>query len=308
MGDPSGVGPAIITRALAGLKLAAEYVVIGDAFVFGKTAYQKSEVRSQNFIDLNNVDRRSFSFGKVRAEYGRASIEYIDEALRLMGSSLIDCLVTCPVSKEAVNLSGVRFLGHTEYLAEHTKTTRFVMMLLNNRLKISLVSRHIPLAEVRRALSIESIRSNVQLSHAALKKLFVIHDPRIVVCGVNPHASDNGLIGKEEKEVIVPALKGLKKAYSRLEGPYPADTAISMAYKGRYDCVIAMYHDQALIPLKLFGAHNGVNLTLGLPFIRTSPLHGTGFDIASNPRKIDASSLAQAIRIAYRCALNQKKA
>ena len=143
-------------------------------------------------------------------------------------------------------------------------------------------------------------------SYEALQKLFGIRNPRVVVCGLNPHASDNGIIGKEESRCIAPALARLKKKYARLDGPLPADSAVYLASRGRYDCVIAMYHDQALIPLKLFGNEGGVNLTLGLPFIRTSPLHGTAFDIAG--RGIArADSLIAAIELACRCALRQRK-
>lgn len=178
-------------------------------------------------------------------------------------------------------------------------------MLLNNKIKTSLVTRHIPLKDVSRALNQEKIRQTVLITREALKKLFFIKNPSIVVCGLNPHASDNGLIGDEENKVIIPALNKLRGKIKQLSGPIPADIAIAKTMLKQYDCVITMYHDQSLIPLKLSGA--GVNITLGLPIIRTSPLHGTAFDIAGK-NKADCASLNEAIKLAIQCSLNLKNA
>jgi len=309
MGDPSGIGPAIIRKALYKLRNSrlAQFVIIGDKWVFNQASGFRLQASGIRFIDLNNVPRKNFSFGKIKAEYGRASMEYVDKAIELIKSKKIDCLVTCPVSKETINL-GERcgFLGHTEYLAKQTNTKNFAMMLLNRKLKFSLVTRHIPLKEVPAQLKKNKICQTILLTRQSLKKLFLIKEPRIVVCGLNPHASDNGLIGLEENKIIKPALSALRRL-RQIDGPLPADTAVLGAAQKQYDCVIAMYHDQALIPLKISDAYAGVNITLGLKFIRTSPLHGTAFDIAGRYNLINPISLIEAVKLAVECTSNQKR-
>lgn len=288
IGDPSGIGPHITALALNKLKGLAEFVVIG------------------------NLRQRQLKLGKARPEYGKASIEYLDRALDLIKSKKIDCLVTCPISKEAINLAGYKYSGHTEYFSVKCRIKDPVMMLLNDRLKISLVTRHLPLSGVSPALTREKVRHTILVTLKSLKELFGIKRPRLVVCGLNPHASDNGLLGKEENRIIKPALKEISvqtAGYGIIDGPFSADSAIAKTVKGQYDCAIAMYHDQALIPLKLTGAESGVNITLGLPFIRTSPLHGTAFDLAvSGFRNASAGSLIAAIKLAVKCASVQKNA
>jgi len=308
MGDPSGIGPSIIAKSLAKLKNSAQFVVIGDKHIFERVTSHQPPATSVKFIDLGNVPRKNFVFGKVKAEYGRASIEYLDKALELIKKKEIDCLVTGPISKEAVNLAGFKFPGHTEYLAQRTGAQNFVMMLLNKKLKIALVTRHIPLKSVALQLNESNITETILLTYKYLKDWFAIKEPRLVICGLNPHASDNGRIGKEENRLIEPALKHLSRKIKYLDGPLSADVAVAKAGKGEYDCVIAMYHDQALIPLKITDAQSGVNITLGLKFIRTSPLHGTAFDIARDPKLADPSSFIAAIQLAIQCTLNQKNA
>jgi 4-hydroxythreonine-4-phosphate dehydrogenase len=309
IGDPSGIGPAITLKAIKKLKGLAEFVVIGDKWVLKKVQGSRFKVQGFNLIDLDNISHKNFKFGKIKVGYGRASIEYLDKALELIKKREIDCLVTCPISKEAVNLAGLKgFLGHTEYLARHTNTREFAMMLVNENLRFGLLTRHIPLKEVSGKINEGLICKTVILTHRALREIFGIKRPRLVVCGLNPHASDNGLIGREENTVIKPALEKLRNKFMmRIDGPLPADAAIFKANSKDYDCVIVMYHDQALIPLKLGGINTGVNLTLGLPFVRTSPLHGTAFDIAgSDLAKPD--SLIEAIKLAIKCTQNLKKA
>jgi 4-hydroxythreonine-4-phosphate dehydrogenase len=308
MGDPAGIGPEIIALALKTIKNSTELVIIGDRRVFEKAGAKSGRDRlgEHKFIDLANVGRKNFRFGQIRPEYGRASIEYLDCALELIKRGQIECLVTGPISKESINKAGFRFQGHTEYLVKRTGSRDFAMMLLNRKLKISLVTRHIPIAAVSGALNKEKICSTIVLTHEALKKLFLIKNPRIVVCGMNPHASDNGLIGREENEIIKPALAFLRKSFSNIYGPLPADIAIASSFRGEYDSIVAMYHDQALIPLKLSSAQTGVNITLGLPFVRTSPLHGTAFDIAGRGLA-KPDSLLEAINQAIACSINLKR-
>ncbi len=319
IGDPSGIGAEITHKAIRKVKGLADFLVIGDAWVWDKATrpsrgFARDSLRSQGqkvtgteFIDLENIKQKHFRFGKIAAEYGRASIEYLDKALELIKNKRIDCLVTCPISKEAINKAGFNFSGHTEYFADRCKADNPVMMLLNGRLRFSLVTRHIPLKDVAARLKREGLKKTILLSHKALKNWFGVRRPRFIVTGVNPHASDNGVIGKEEIRIIIPVVKGLKEQGIFIDGPIGADTAIAAAAHKKYDCVIAMYHDQALIPLKLLGNANGVNLTIGLPFIRTSPLHGTAFDI-SGKNLASEDSLISAIKLSIKCTLNQKKA
>ena len=308
MGDPSGIGPAIICKALKQLNLQAEFVVIGDKWVFHKAASKLGQkIPHPAFLDLNNVCHKGFRFGRIQAKFGRASIQYLDMALELITRKKIDCLVTAPISKAAINLAGLAYRGHTEYLAKHTRVNHPVMMLLNEKLKFSLVTRHIPLKQVPQAINMRELSTTIVSTWQFLKKYFLIRRPRILVMGLNPHASDNGLIGKEENRIIKPVIKRLSKKIDSLKGPLPADVATYQANQGNCDCLIALYHDQALIPLKLTGAATGVNITLGLPFVRTSPLHGTAFDISNKPWLADPASLISAIKLAILCVSNQRK-
>jgi len=330
IGDPAGIGPAITLKALKILKGKVNFIIIGNSFVMAKAAkalkimspnllfckslrsgslHRKEKTSSVELIDLDNVKKSSFAFGRLNAENGKASLEYLDTAMELLKKKKIDCLVTCPISKEAINLIGSKFSGHTEYLANKARRNDLVMMLINDDLKFSLVTRHIPLKDVCKKLTQNDLEANILNTIKCLKLLFFIHKPKIVVCGVNPHASDNGVIGLEEQKVISPAIISLRRRVkgASITGPLSADTAISLAAKGNFDCVIALYHDQALIPLKLTDFDSGVNLTFGLPFIRTSPLHGTAFELANKPKLVNPNSLVAAIKLAIKCTLNQRR-
>jgi len=307
MGDPSGIGPEIIVKALNSkrIKGLADFSIIGDAFVFSQLSALSSQLSTSRFIDLKNVPRKNFKFGKVRAEYGRASWEYLEKALELIKAKKADCLVTCPINKEALKLAGCDYRGHTEYIARCFGVNDEVMMLFNDKLKVSLVTQHIPLKDVPVFLNREKVFKAISVTNKGLAGLFKINHPKIAVCGLNPHASDNGAIGREEKQIIIPAIKKAKAKGILVSGPYPADTLFLKAEE--FDCVIAMYHDQGLIPLKLIGFKDAVNITLGLPFARTSTAHGTAFDIAGN-NIASAASLIQAIKTAIQCAQNLRKA
>ncbi|MCK9430125.1 MAG: 4-hydroxythreonine-4-phosphate dehydrogenase PdxA [Candidatus Omnitrophica bacterium] len=311
IGDPAGIGPAITLKALKLLKDKADFTVIGDSFVLAEAArVLKINSLPAQFIDLKNVARKGFVFGRVNSRNGSASLEYLDTAVKLLKDERLDCLVTCPISKEAINLAGSKFSGHTEYLADKFNCQDLIMLLINSKFRFSLVTRHIPLKDVSGNLTKSKLENNILNTVEGLKKLFLIPKPRIVVCGFNPHASDNGVIGTEELRVIKPAIAALKRKCGAavITGPLPADVAIKEADKGIFDCVIALYHDQALIPLKLTDFDSGVNLTLGLPFVRTSPLHGTAFDLAIKPELANPNSLVSAVALAIKCTLNQKKA
>lgn len=309
MGDPSGIGPAITVKALNSLTGAADFSVIGDAGILNKIpGFSRLLKNGVKVCDLKNLDVRGFKFGRIRGEYGRASIEYLNKALQMLKEQEIDCLITCPISKESINLAGFNYSGHTEYFIKKTKPGPVVMMLLNKYLKFGLVTRHLSLRDVPNSLTSEGIYQTAFITYKWLNDAMRINHPRIVLCALNPHASDNGLIGDEEVKVIRPAAKKLQSKIKGLYGPLPADIAIHKALMGEYDAVIAMYHDQALIPLKITGMDSGVNLTLGLGFIRTSPLHGTAFDIAAGQGYADPSSLISAIKLALKCASIRRKA
>jgi 4-hydroxythreonine-4-phosphate dehydrogenase len=249
---------------------------------------------------LTNVKRKGFRLGIINKENGRASLEYIDKGLELIKKGDIDCLVTAPVSKEAIKLAGFDFEGHTEYLAQKTNTKKFIMMLIVDKLRVSVATRHIPLSVVAKTICIQSIFNTIKLSIEALKKYFGITNPRVGVCGLNPHAGEGGLIGSEERRIIIPAIKKARRFNRDIYGPLAADSIFSKALINRFDCIVAMYHDQGLIPVKMVGFDRGVNLTFGLPFIRTSPDHGTAFDIAGK-NVASANSLIEAIKLAVRC-------
>jgi 4-hydroxythreonine-4-phosphate dehydrogenase len=302
-GDPSGIGPYIIAKALSrpGIRRLAEFFVIGDKWVFEKVQNSNRKAQNFKFINLANVARKNFAFGKLRAKYGKASVEYIDKAVELIKKKKIDCVVTAPISKQAIGLSGFKWPGHSEYLAYSSGTADIVMMLANRYVRVSLVTRHIPLKNVSGQLNRAKVYKTIVLTHRALRDWFSIKEPRIAVCALNPHAGDGGLLGREEKDVIGPAIKTAKKIIRYLKGPLPCDTVFSKAKEKVYDAVIAMYHDQAMLPLKVLGFASGVNITIGLPFVRTSPLHGTAFDIAAD-FSADSASMEEAIR----CTLNQK--
>ncbi|MDD3345849.1 MAG: 4-hydroxythreonine-4-phosphate dehydrogenase PdxA [Candidatus Omnitrophica bacterium] len=320
IGDPYGIGPIVALKALRVLGGSVRFTVIGDSFVLDRAAKAinvKSPFASPgghpmfDFVDLRNVKKNKFSFGRTGFEGGKACFEYLDAATGMLSGKNIDCLVTCPISKEAIRLAGSKFTGHTEYLADRFGKKDTVMMLLNRKLNFSLFTRHLPIKRVSREITCLKLRDHILNTLTGLRQLFSMDNPRVVVCGLNPHASDNGLIGDEELKAIAPAVTESRKRCGRavIEGPFAADAAISMAAKNEFDCVIALYHDQALIPLKLTGFDSGVNLTLGLPFVRTSPLHGTAFGLASsNPAAAEAGSLISSIKLAIKCALNLKKA
>lgn len=304
IGDPSGIGPEVVVKSLNNpqIKQLANFLVIGDSFTLSRSSRHKLPGNTQ-LIDLRNVNKKSFSIGKIKAEYGWAAMEYVNFALNLLKKGMIDSLVTAPINKESVNLAGYKITGHTEYLAKKTNTKKFEMMLLAKNLRTVVVTRHIPLKEVSKKLNTKDIYKAIVLTHDYLKKYFLIKKPRIGVCALNPHLGEDTLLGREEVDKIIPAVKKAKKKYSSIYGPIASDIIFHDAASGRYDAVVAMYHDQSLIPLKTLFPNQAVNLTIGLPFVRTSPCHGTGFDIAGK-RIADPASMIEAIKLACRLTYN----
>jgi len=322
MGYPAGIGPEIISESLASQSIGrlANFLIIGDEPVFKKALkltkkrlnYHVIErdsdidfsVNSILFFSLSNVSGNSFSFGKVSPAYGRASISYINKAVSLIQAKKRGLLITGPIHKHAAQLSGFKYSGHTEYLAYLTKTKNYAMMLTAGPLKVILATTHIPIKDVSRRLQSNEIVDKLLLTDYFLSRYYRIRKSRIAVCGLNPHAGDSGLIGDEEKRIIAPAIKLAKAKGLNIDGPLAADGLFHDLLKGGYDAVLCMYHDQGLVALKMIGRNRSVNITMGLPFIRTSPGHGTALNIAGKG-KADPGSMKQAIREAVKISISR---
>lgn len=292
-GDPVGIGPEVIIKALNEIKFSKKtIVIIGSDEVF--KYYGKKIKQSFNYHIINSISQIGgcggiylldipckFKFPISEKKAGEISFAYIQKATKLIKDGLSAALVTAPVNKSAIQSAGIKFQGHTEYLEEQflKKTGRCVMMLLYKHFRVALVTNHLPIGKVSKAIDKERILSTIITTISSLKNLFKIKSPDVCVCALNPHAGDNKLFGTEE-ELIKSVVDRVRKLGFLCDGPLPADIAMLEAKNRNYDAVIAMYHDQALIPLKLIAGYKAVNLTLGLPFIRTSPAHGTAYDIA----------------------------
>lgn len=313
MGDPSGIGPEIILKSFERPAVSNSGVfVIGDYNVM-KAGYDSLKIRSfilnrisdinefsdsnrvLNVMDLKLINMKELCPGKVQSISGNAAFEAIKKAVDLAKNKVVRAIVTAPLNKEALHIAGHNYPGHTELLASLTETKDYAMLLYDKKLSVIHVSTHVSLLEAINGLRKERIESVIVLAHGIMKKLCA-HEPRIAVAGLNPHAGENGLFGKEEINEIVPAIKKMKGIGINVEGPLPPDTVFLLAVKGKYDIVVAMYHDQGHIPLKLLGFNTGVNVTVGLPFVRTSVDHGTAFEIAWKGLA-DERSMVEAIRL-----------
>lgn len=296
MGDPCGIGPEVTAKALKKFKNnAVQLTLIGDEVVFQR--YFKGI--QANFLDLKILDPKNFKPGQPNPQSDRASIAYLNAAIELLKNKSISGLVTAPLSKEAVGRTGISFQGHTEYLAEAFQVKKFGMLFVTPKLKTIIVTRHIPVNEVSRTLNPQNIFETIELVDQTLREFFKIPQPIIAVCGLNPHAGEGGTIGKEEIEKILPAIRQAVSVGIEATGPFAADTLFTSHNLKKMDAVVAMYHDQGLIPVKSLFFSEVVNMTAGLPFIRTSPAHGTAYDIAGK-NKADASSMFHAIELASR--------
>lgn len=290
MGDPAGIGPEVIGKVL----LNKDINKICTPIVIGDKRYFK---RRLNVLDLENADPLKIQTGKVSALAGKAAIDYIDTAVQLVKAGDIQAIVTAPINKESVGLAGLKFPGHTEYLAHLAKTKKFAMMLAGGSLRVALVTTHLALKDVPRNLTRENIEDVISLTYVSLQRWFGKKKPKIAVCSLNPHGGEGGLFGDEEQRFIKPAIEESKKKGGQVEGPFAADTLFVKANQGLYDAVVVMYHDQGLIPLKMASFGKAVNITLGLPFVRTSVDHGTAFDIVGKGIA-DTGSMEAAIRMA----------
>jgi 4-hydroxythreonine-4-phosphate dehydrogenase len=283
-------------------------VIVGDGFVLeralrylprGKRVslrpFPEASAGEAELLDLRLL--KEARPGATDGRYGEASYRYILEALKLVFNGAASAVVTCPISKASLRLAGIDFPGHTELLAHFGGVTDFVMMMANRTMRVALVTIHVSLREVPSLLTADRILSTIRMTHHSLAMYFGIGKPRIKVCGLNPHAGEGGIMGTEER-FIEEAVDRARRLSISAEGPFPADT---LFHRRDCDAYVAMYHDQGLIPVKTVDFPKTVNITLGLPFIRTSPGHGTGFDIAGKGLA-DPTGLVEAYRVAWRMA------
>lgn len=312
MGDAAGVGPEIIVKALISASVYSQCrpLVIGDAGRLeraasivgsalrirrvGQAAEAGREPSTVDCLDLGLIPT-DLPFGQVSGVAGNAAFRYLETAIRLARAGEIDAICTAPLNKEALHLAGHRYPGHTEILADLTGSDDYAMMLAAPRLKVIHVTTHLGLLDAIGSITPERVYRVITMADETLRRAGLVA-PRIGVCGINPHAGENGLFGRgEEEEKVAPAVRRARKEGIVVSGPLAADTLFYLAVRGDYDMVVAMYHDQGHIPVKVMGLEAGVNITVGLPIVRTSVDHGTAFDIAGTGTA-DERSLAEAIR------------
>ncbi len=334
MGDPAGVGPEVVIKALAdpAVRKLARFVVFGmnellayaadlaEVETYWHRLQHDSPRAAYDLIhDVVVLDYDEFSMLSTRESGpskvgGQASLRFLDDAIaathRPLDQNGIDAIVTAPICKASWKLAGSRFPGHTELLASRTRSRRVAMMFHaqtgEESLNVALATIHLPLMDVRHVLTIGSVFDPIDLGHQAMRRMG-IDRPRIAVCGLNPHASEGGLFGDEEARLITPAIEMARQAGMDVAGPFPADTIFTPDRRRKFDLIVAMYHDQGLIPVKMLAFDSAVNVTLGTPLIRTSVDHGTAFDIAHKNRA-DPGSMKAAIRLAVKMTLGHAAA
>lgn len=305
MGDPGGIGPEIILKSLR--KIPHKNVqLIGSLEVFqyaSKRLRLPFDPKRMNFLDITSEAQKiarktDFSVGEISRWNAALAYASLKKAVSLAKRGQIQALVTAPIQKMGIRLVDPKFLGHTEYLAKAAQVREFAMMFVSDRLKVTLATIHLPIKKVAGALKTKDIVSKIRLTHEFLKSRLKIKNPKIGVSALNPHGSE---FGTEEAKIILPAVEMAKSEGIRVEGPLSGDQIFHEAYEGRLDAVLAMYHDQGLAPFKMIAFDEGVNVTLGLPYVRTSPDHGTAFDIAYQ-NKADHLAFLNSIKLAQKLA------
>ena len=311
IGDINGIGPEVIIKALSHDHISREAypIIYGSSKAMG---YHKNIVKSNsfNFVNISRTDKApdnkvslincwqdsvTINLGEPTEEGGKAAHIALDRAMNDLNKGFLDAIVTAPINKHAMKLANFPYLGHTEYIAEQVgKKGDELMLLISEELKVALVTTHVPLSEVTSLVNKELIKRKIQILEETLRRDFRIEKPNVAVLGMNPHAGDSGEIGNEETEMIKPAIIELKKSGMLVSGPYSADGFFGNGMYRKFDAVLAMYHDQGLIPFKTISFGSGVNYTGGLPVIRTSPDHGTAYDLAGK-NMADSLSMKQAI-------------
>ncbi len=310
MGDPAGIGPEVVLKALAhrDVYVRSRPVVIGDRATLERAAgwlglrdlefdvvadvvegaYRPGAV---TLLDIHSAPPEGYAVGEVSAEAGRAAVECVFQACDLALEGRVDAVVTAPLNKAAMHAAGFTYAGHTELLAERTGAKRVSMLLVGPSLRVVHVSTHVALTEAIRRVTRQRVEEVIGIAHESCHALG-IEQPRIAVAGLNPHASEGGLFGDEEEREIMPAILAARARGLDVSDPQPPDTVFLRATKGEWDIVVAMYHDQGHIPMKLLAFDTGVNVSIGLPILRTSVDHGTAFDIAGTGRASESSMLA----------------
>ena len=301
MGDPAGIGPEVALRAAARRAVRAEVDVVwvGDAGVLRTTAKRLGLTAPKEIVEVSELSAAERRLGRPTREGAAAAYAAILRAVALVQRGEADAIVTAPVSKAAIQALGHEFPGHTETIARLAGNADVRMMMAGDKLRVVLVTSHIPYAQVPRELDPARIVRTAEIAAEALRKRFRVPRPRLGLAGLNPHAGEGGAFGDEEIRFLRPAVERAKARGLRLSGPHPADTLFHRAVSGEFDAVIALAHDQGLAPFKVIHFMDGVNVTLGLPFVRTSPDHGTAFDLAGTG-KADDTSMAAALRLAAR--------
>ncbi|MEW6615691.1 MAG: 4-hydroxythreonine-4-phosphate dehydrogenase PdxA [Thermodesulfobacteriota bacterium] len=315
MGDPAGVGPEIIVKALSDPRIfqICRPVVLGDHGLISTVVQMLgmevkvntiTNIRAEryhagyiNVLNLSHLDVNAVAWGKPDERFGKAVVDYIKTGTKLALDGEIDAITTAPINKEVINRAGYAYAGHTELFAELTHTKDYVMMLTGEKLRVAMVTTHCRVRDVADLLNTQRIFTIIKMTNNSLKEYFAISKPRIAVASLNPHGGEGGIFGDEEERIIIPAINIAKAAGIDAVGPLPPDTLFYYASRGDYDVVVCMYHDQGLIPLKLLSFQDAVNVTLGLPIIRTSVDHGTAYDIAGTG-SANETSLKNAIRLA----------
>lgn len=301
LGDPAGIGPEIALKSLLSKEVReiCKPIVVGDRIVIEEAIAKLNmplKLKDIDFVDTPGTKDEVFKKCRPSAAGGSASVAYIKKAVELALNNNVDAVVTAPISKEALKMAGFSWPGHTEMLAELTNTRDYAMLLCGGPLRVVLVTIHTALKNVPAMITKERVLKTILLAKKACEMLD-IKEPRIAVAGLNPHAGEAGIFGDEEINEIVPAVHEAIEAGIPVSGPYPRNTLFNKAYKGEFDIIVCMYHDQGLIPLKMIAFDKGVNVTIGLPIIRTSPDHGTAYDIAWKG-VADPSSMIEAIKTA----------
>lgn len=304
LGDINGIGPEVTLKAVTEGKWAhdVEFMLYGPVSAI-KMLAREMKLELPEYVHLRDVGVEvTWNIGEIAVDASCAADAAIRRVVEGCLSGDLDAMVTAPICKEGFHKAGIDVPGHTELLAELTGTSNFGMMLIGGGLRVMLVTRHLPISEVPGALTKETIQEHIELTGKALK-LFGLKDGKIGVCGLNPHAGDGGILGREEIELINPAIQAARENGLNVSDAVPADTIFYEALRGDYAAVVAMYHDQGLAPLKMIGFDEGINVTLGLPIIRTSPDHGTAFGIAGK-NKASPKSMMCAIELAIEMASN----
>jgi 4-hydroxythreonine-4-phosphate dehydrogenase len=324
MGDPAGIGPEVVVKALSDkrvrrschtLVFGSYNMIFAAARKFLKNVNLRKitwveDVRDSkspiNILDCTRFDHTKIKIGEITKLSGRMAADCVIYAAQFALSAQIDGMVTAPLSKKGLHLAGYDFPGHTEFLAFLTATRKFAMMFVSERFRVVLVTTHMALSEATKAISKKQIMEKIILAEETLKSCFGIRRPKIGVCALNPHAGEEGIFGSEERRFILPSIRSAQKKGIKAFGPYPADTVFSPDTAKSFDCIVAMYHDQGLIPLKIGGLGSATNVTIGLPIIRTSPDFGTALDIAGKGFA-DPRGMINAILLAAQMVTHGKK-